>query len=41
MDTKKNTKTKKKKEDKNLVKEIKTCPYSGLPSVESYMNETK
>jgi hypothetical protein len=34
-------KVEKKKEDKKVIKEVKTCSYSGLPSVESYMTETK
>lgn len=34
-------KVKKKKEDKKIIKKVNTCAYSGLPSVESYMTETK
>ena len=41
MDTKKNIKAKKKKEDKKLIKEVKTCSYSGLPSIETYVIEKK
>ena len=29
------------KESKNVIKKVKTCAYSGLPSIESYMIETK
>jgi len=34
-------KANKKKENRKLIKEVKTCSYSGLPSVESYMIKTK
>lgn len=29
------------KESKNIIKKVKTCAYSGLPSMEHYMTETK
>ena len=29
------------KEDKKVIKKVKTCAYSGLPSLEHYMIETK
>jgi len=31
----------KKEEDKKVIKKVKTCAYSGLPSLEHYMVETK
>ena len=29
------------KENKKVIKKVKTCAYSGLPSLEHYITETK